>query len=104
MGHGKFLVRRQGQSLHGADNDIAPISARLPLGRTGHEEPAGPFYRHCVAFCKNFISAARSSGELIVCSGILVPGVKVAGPTSNNLATVSGVQTMSSFFSAGEKL
>ena len=56
-----------------------------------------------VAFSKNFTSASRSAAEPIVCSGILVPGVYVAGPTSNSFATVSGVHTMSMRLSASEK-
>ncbi len=59
---------------------------------------------HCVAFCRNFTSASRSAAAPIFCSGIFVPGVKVAGPSSNSFATVSGDHTMSRFLSAGEKL
>ena len=32
-------------------------------------------YGYFVAFSRNFTSAARSSAEPMVCSGILVPGV-----------------------------
>src|SRR6516164_11810045 len=57
-----------------------------------------------VARSKNLTRAVRSSDEPMRCSGILVPGVYVMGPSSNNLETVSGVHTISSFLSAGEKL
>jgi hypothetical protein len=50
---------------------------------------------HLVAFSRNCTRAARSSAKMMRYSGILVPGVKVAGPSSNNFATVSGVQTVS---------
>ena len=53
-----------------------------------------------VALAKKSVSALRFSAEPMRCSGIFVPGVYSAGPTSNSFATVSGVHTMSSFFSA----
>ena len=60
--------------------------------------------RQRVARSRNRTSAARSSGSPMVCSGILVPGVKVAGPSSNRRAIVSADHTMSMPRSAGEKL
>jgi ferredoxin len=61
-------------------------------------------YFGVVAFSRKSISALRSSADVMRCSGILVPGVYFIGPTSNNRDTVSGVQTMSIFCNAGEKL
>src|SRR5262249_18900488 len=66
-------------------------------GLTQQDQP-----HYCVAFSKNFTKACRSSAEPILCSGILVPGVNAAGPSSNSFDTVSGVHTMSSFLSAAE--
>src|ERR1043166_9016177 len=70
-------------------------------------DPLGPprnDRRYFVAFAKKSTSALRSSAEPMRCSGILVPGVYSAGPISKSFATVSDVHTMSSFFSAAEKL
>jgi hypothetical protein len=51
--------------------------------------------RYRVARSRNFIGAARSCGEPMRCSGILVPGGVGVGPTTNGFNAVPGVQRTS---------
>ena len=83
---------------------FSPADRVNPSVRNGGMAAASSGAYLFVARSRNCTSAARSCSEPMRCSGILVPGVYAEGPISNNLATVSGVQTISRRLSASEKL
>ncbi len=94
MNEGSILTKRRAVPLHGR--------RRITCGSATQRQTNRLSLVARVSACKKRISAARSSGSLIVCSGILVPGVYMPGPSSKSFDTVSGVQTISIRRKAGE--